>query len=105
MIFKIIFGLFQEPLCNISLLKVTSISPVIHFQEVSGSAEFQMIELPAVCRAQPNTIGQHLFNNPCPIATTVTWQTTTTTQRTKGFKEFDLKNNDFTLFFDLYQDF
>ena len=30
----------------------------------------------AMGRTQP--IGQNFFNNPCPIASTVTWQTTTT---------------------------
>ena len=41
--------------------------------EVSGSASFQIIELPAVRRTQPSTKGQIFFNNPCPIATMVTW--------------------------------
>ena len=29
-------------------------------------------------RTQPSTKGQNFFNNPCPIATMVTWETTTT---------------------------
>ena len=41
--------------------------------EVSGSALFQIMELPAVRRTQPITKGKNFFNNPCPIATMVTW--------------------------------
>ena len=37
--------------------------------EVSGSVYVQIMELPAVRRTQPITIGQHFFYNPCPIAT------------------------------------
>ena len=44
--------------------------------EVSGSAQFQIIKLSAVRRSQPITIGKNFFNNPCPIATMVIWQTT-----------------------------
>ena len=41
--------------------------------EVSESAKFQIMELPAVRRTQPITIGKNFLNNPCPIATMVTW--------------------------------
>ena len=36
------------------------------------------MKLPAVRRSQAITIGHTGFNNPCPIAITVTWQKTTT---------------------------
>ena len=42
-----------------------------HFDDFS--AKFQIIEFPAVRRTQPSTKGQNFFNNPCPIATMVTW--------------------------------
>ena len=41
--------------------------------EVSESAKFQIMELPAVRRTQPITKGHHFFNNPCPNATMLTW--------------------------------
>ena len=37
-----------------------------------------MRELPAVRSTQTITIGPNFFINPCPIATMVTWYTTTT---------------------------
>ena len=46
--------------------------------EVSGSAQFKIMELPVVRRTQPITIGQNFFNNLCPIATMATCQKTTT---------------------------
>ena len=42
-------------------------------RKVDGSALFQLMELPAVSRTQNITIGQHFFNNPCPIATMATY--------------------------------
>ena len=43
--------------------------------EVSGSAYFQIMKLPAVRKPQSITIGQNFFFNPCPIATMVTMVT------------------------------
>ena len=45
----------------------TSLEQLSSSNEVSGSAYFQIMELPAVRRTQPIAIGQNFFNNPCPI--------------------------------------
>ena len=40
--------------------------------KVSGSAKFEIKELPAVRRTQPITTGEDFFNTPCPNATMTT---------------------------------
>ena len=74
-------GGVQHRVCRVQFLRVC-----VHLVREGGQTESaaghrvgrtqqraRQVNLPAARRTQPITIGQNFFNNPCPIATMVTW--------------------------------